>query len=689
MAKQRGSRKHRKATEQEEEDHHEPTVAEEEEAEAKEDEQLEAAAARDAEGGAAAEDEVQLESGAMGGEDKEEEEEAPEAATGGDEECKEEEEKEVSFDELGLDEQLKRALRKKGLIKATPIQREAIPLILEGKDVVAKAKTGSGKTLAYLLPMLHELLKLSSEGRIRKSAPNAFILVPTRELCQQVYNEASSLLEFCTSKLKVVQVNASMSDKDITVALSGPPNILVTTPACVASCISKGIIRGPSIKESLSMMILDEADLLLSYRCEDDLKALVPHIPRSCQSILMSATSSSDIEKLTKLLLHNPFVLTLTEVGHAKDEVIPRNVQQFLISCDAKDKILYILALLKLELIQKKVLIFVNSIDSAFKLRLFLEKFGIRSSVLNAELPQNSRLHIIQAFNARLFDYLIATDDNKSKRQNKPIRGTKKILGGIDFKNVFTVVNYDMPPDTTGYVHRIGRTGRANKTGASISLVSPEENGIFQEIENMLKDVEKKDTSCISPFPLLTKNAVESLRYRAQDVARSVTTRDIKEARRQDIKNEILNSDKLKAHFEENPRDLDLLKHDKLLSNKEIPAHLRDVPEYLIDPTTKKQATQSNFQGLPWVLIIHAGGKEWDSREDLAKVVIPLRLSLLRGEHGGEGGRKETESRIGERGRRWKANPFCQFAVKLAQFCRFLLTLPIIPRPDATGIDTG
>ncbi|CAN6315412.1 unnamed protein product [Urochloa humidicola] len=528
----------------------------------------------------------------------------PDAGDGGGEE--EEEEKEVSFDELGLDEQLKRALRKKGIAKATPIQQEAIPLILEGKDVVAKAKTGSGKTFAYLLPLLHELLKLSSEGRIRKPAPNAFILVPTRELCQQVYNEASSLLEFCTSKLKVVQVTASMSDKDITVALSGPPNILVSTPACVATCISKGIMRGSSIKESLSMMILDEADLLLSYRCEDDLKALIPHIPRSCQSILMSATSSSDVDKLTKLLLHNPFILTLTEVGRAKDDVIPKNVQQFWISCDAKDKMLHILALLKFELIQKKVLIFVNSIDAAFRLRLFLEKFGIRSAVLNAELPQNSRLHIIEAFNARLFDYLIATDDAKTKEEKQTDKENKKesrvsrkhlqqtldaefgVVRGIDFKNVFTVVNFDMPPDPAGYVHRIGRTGRANKTGASISLVSAEENSTFEEIEHMLQEIEKKDTDCISPFPLLTKDAVESLRYRAQDVARSVTTRDIQEARRQDIKNEILNSEKLKSHFEENPRDLDLLKHDKLLSNKEIPAHLRDVPDFLIDPKTKE-----------------------------------------------------------------------------------------------------
>ncbi|KAG2535543.1 hypothetical protein PVAP13_9NG121600 [Panicum virgatum] len=458
---------------------------------------------------------------------------SPDAGAGG-EEGAEEEEKEVSFDELGLDEQLKRALRKKGIAKATPIQQEAIPLILEGKDVVAKAKTGSGKTFAYLLPLLHDLLKLSSEGRIRKPAPNAFILVPTRELCQQVYNEASSLLEFCTSKLKVVQVTASMSDKDITVALSGPPNILVSTPACVATCISKGIMRGSSIKESLSMMILDEADLLLSYRCEDDLKALIPHIPRSCQSILMSATSSSDVDKLIKLLLHNPFVLTLTEVGRAKDDVIPKNVQQFWISCDAKDKMLHILALLKFELIQKKVLIFVNSIDAAFRLRLFLEKFGIRSAVLNAELPQNSRLHIIEAFNARLFDYLIATDDTKTKEDKQTDKENKKearvsrkhlqqtldaefgVVRGIDFKNVFTVVNFDMPPDPAGYVHRIGRTGRANKTGASVSLVSEEESSIFEDIEHMLQEVENKDIDCISPFPLLTKDAVDSLRYRAQ-----------------------------------------------------------------------------------------------------------------------------------------------------------------------------
>ncbi|KAM0841514.1 hypothetical protein ACQ4PT_058948 [Festuca glaucescens] len=602
---------------------------------------------------------------------------SPDTANGGVKEGKgeaaaEEEQKEVSFDELGLDEQLKRALRKKDMTNTTPIQREAIPLILAGMDVVAKAKTGSGKTFAYLLPLLQKLLKLSLEGSVRKSAPNALILVPTRELCQQVFNEASSLLQLCTSKLKIVQVNASMPDKDIKLALSGPPNILVTTPACVATCISKGIVQGSSIKESLSMMVLDEADLLLSYRCEDDLKALVPHIPRGCQSILMSATSSPDIEKLAKLLLHNPYILTLTEVGHAKDDVVPKNVQQFWISCSEKDKMLYILALLKLELIQKKVLIFVNSIDMAFRLRLFLEKFGIRSAVLNAELPQNSRLHIIEAFNARLFDYLIATDDNKTKEakqtnkeNRKDSRGSRKhmqqtldaefgVVRGIDFKNVFTVVNFDMPPDPAGYIHRIGRTGRANKTGASISLVSREEDDVCEEIENMLQDVEKKDTKCILPFPLLTPNAVESLRYRAQDVARSVTSRDIQEARRQDIKNEILNSDKLKAHFEENPTDLDLLKHDKILSNKAIPVHLRDVPEYLIDPTTKEASNAIKLSRAAMGVDNPGRKKRMGFRRGSGKSSDPLRTFSAEGKSR-KRGVKERDGEQDRRKRRKKA----------------------------------
>ncbi|KAJ6907225.1 DEAD-box ATP-dependent RNA helicase 16 [Populus alba x Populus x berolinensis] len=519
----------------------------------------------------------------------------------------EEEDEARSFEELGLDPRLIRALNKKeiSIAEPTPIQRVAIPLILQGKDVVARAKTGSGKTLAYLLPLLQKLLSTADSSR-KKLSPSAFILVPSGELCQQVYKEVSSLIDSSKAQLKAVQLTSNMPASDLRNALAGPPDILVSTPSCVAKSLSVGVLKSESINDSLEILVLDEADLLLSFGYEEDLKALTALVPRRCQCLLMSATSSADVDKLKKLVLHNPYVLTLPEVEGVKDEVIPKNVQQFWVSCGDRDKLVHILALLKLDLVQKKVLIFTNAIDMSFRLKLFLEKFGIKSAVLNAELPQNSRLHILEEFNAGLFDYLIATDDRETKEKEKANEGslteTRKskkhakqkldsefgVVRGIDFKNVHTVINYDMPLSAAGYVHRIGRTGRAYSTGASVSLVSPDEMEILEEIKSFLGDDENNESNVISPYPLLTKNAVESLRYRAEDTAKSVTKIAVREARAQDLRNEILNSEKLKAHFEVNPRDLDLLKHDKVLSKKPPAPHLSDVPDYLLDATTKE-----------------------------------------------------------------------------------------------------
>ncbi|PRQ19893.1 putative RNA helicase [Rosa chinensis] len=518
----------------------------------------------------------------------------------------EDEEEDQTFENLGLDGRLIRALNKKKILKPTPIQRVAIPLILEGKDVVARAKTGSGKTFAYLLPLLQKLFTASQEST-KKLAPTAIVLVPTRELSQQVYKEVRSLIELCRVPLKVVQLTSNMPTSDLRTALAGPPEILVSTPACVKKCLSDGVLQATSIGDSLEMLVLDEADLLLSYGYEEDIKALTPHIPKHCQSLLMSATASDDVEKLKKLILHNSYILTLPEVGDIKDEVIPKNVEQSWISCTARDKLLYILSLLKLELVQKKVLIFTNTIDTSFRIKLFLEKFGIRSAVLNSELPQNSRIHILEEFNAGLFDYLIATDDSetKEKKENDQKKIDSKnsrrhakpkpkadsefgVVRGIDFKNVHTVLNFDMPLSVEGYVHRIGRTGRAYSTGASVSLVSPDEMKVFEEIKSFLGDDEENDSNKLVPFTLLTKNAVESLRYRAEDVSKSVTKLAVRESRAQDLRNEILNSEKLKAHFEANQKDLDLLKHDKVLSKKPPAPHLRVVPDYLLDATTKE-----------------------------------------------------------------------------------------------------
>ncbi|GMY21835.1 DEAD-box ATP-dependent RNA helicase 16 [Fagus crenata] len=504
------------------------------------------------------------------------------------------ENQEKSFTELGLNDSLIHALIKKGIEKPTPIQQEAIPRILKGMDVVACAKTGSGKTFAYLLPLLHKLFP--KPGSENKHALRAFVLVPTRELCQQVYKEVSSLIELCRVQLKAVELTSSMTDSVLRAALVGPPDILVSTPACISKCFSANVLQRASIDDSLEILVLDEADLLLSYGYEDDIKALTPRTLK-CQCLLMSATSSADVEKLKKLTLHNCIILTLPEVGNITDEVIPKNIQQFWISCSDRDKLIYILALLKLELVQKKVLIFTNTIDMGYRLKLFLEKFGIKSAILNAELPHNSRLHILEEFNAGLFDYLIATDDSQTKEKEESHRESNaerrksrkhaKKKQDSEF-GVVRVINFEMPESAAGYVHRIGRTGRVDSTGASISLVSPDEMDIFEEIKSFLGDDENKDSKLIAPFSLLSKNAVESLRYRAEDIAKSVTKVAVKESRFQDLKKEILNSETLKAHFEVNPRDLDLLKHDKALSKKPPASHLLDVPDYLLDPKTQE-----------------------------------------------------------------------------------------------------
>ncbi|KAK9988839.1 hypothetical protein SO802_029078 [Lithocarpus litseifolius] len=160
----------------------------------------------------------------------------------------------------------------------------------EGKDVVARAKTGSGKTFAYLLPLFQKLF--ADSGLKNKLALSAFVLVPTRELSQQVYIEVLSLIELCRVQLKVVQLTSrSIMASDLRATLVGPPNILVCTPTCIPKCFSADVLQSTSINSSLEILVLDEADLLLSYGYEDDMKAFTAHIPRRCQFLLMSATS--------------------------------------------------------------------------------------------------------------------------------------------------------------------------------------------------------------------------------------------------------------------------------------------------------------------------------------------------------------------------------------------------------------
>lgn len=399
------------------------------------------------------------------------------------------------------------------------------------------------------------------------------------------------------------------------------------------------------LQRTLRTLVLDEADLLLSYGYEEDVATLAPIIPRACQCMLMSATSSGDIDTLSKLILHSPVSLDLlglstnNENGQEEDGrgggvgggvvgASAAEIEHYRVELpfvrdhteEGSERLLHLLAMLRLGLVQRKVLIFVNSADIGMKVKLFLDAFGIKAAVIHAELPLNSRHHILQQFNKGLFDYLIATDDvhgmnedggdahnkknNKAKgRGNNNSSGKKKrqqdkeeefgVTRGIDFKGVNTVINYQLPSSVAGYIHRVGRTGRAGHLGTAITLFhspkSPDYDDEFvADLEHHLMQASSENqseaamTTFLKPFTKLNKVTVDALRYRSEDIARSVTGAAIKEARAAEIKAELLNSKRLKAFFEERPSDLNLLRHDRALTSASAAApHLKHLPAYL------------------------------------------------------------------------------------------------------------
>lgn len=340
---------------------------------------------------------------------------------------------------------------------------------------------------------------------------------------------------------------------------------------------------------SLNMIVVDEADLLLSFGFEEDTKKISKYLPKICQGFLASATLSEEVDVIKNLILHNPVILKIEESQESR-------LTQFSAHIKEEDKYLLQYVLIKLNLMTGKSIIFVNSIDKCFKLKLFLERFSIKSAVLNAELPQNSRFHIIQEFNKGLFNILIATDKNdEEETNNEDIKKKGKVSAdeeygvsrGIDFKDVKNIVNFDFPTSTRGYVHRVGRTARANRHGVALSLVAPKE-------EELLKDVEKEqleDGKTIKPYSF-KMSLLESFRYRVEDVLRGITRAAVREARYLEIKKEVLNSEKLKSFFEENPDDLETLKHDKILQGSRILSHLKTVPKYLLPASKKEELAQ-------------------------------------------------------------------------------------------------
>jgi len=250
--------------------------------------------------------------------------------------------------------------------------------------------------------------------------------------------------------------------------------------------------------------------------------------------------------------------------------------------------------LLKLRLLRGKTLIFINDVDQCYRLKLFLDHFSINASVLNSQLPIQSRQHIVEQFNKGVFDIVIASDEAvkstaTSKRRAPEKKAKRKrtdneygVSRGVDFRGIKNVLNFDFPLTSQSYVHRVGRTARGHNAGVALSLISsPTDEALLSETQHFLKD-DPADENPIKPYEFRME-AVEKLRYRVKEGVKGVTKLAIREARRKEIRIEIFNSEKLKAHFEANPRDAEVLRHDgSLLPSKKIKKHLKHLPDYLM-----------------------------------------------------------------------------------------------------------
>ncbi|EAU90170.1 ATP-dependent RNA helicase dbp9 [Coprinopsis cinerea okayama7 len=564
--------------------------------------------------------------------------------------------KKTSFSSFAnvLDSRILRALADMGFARPTLVQAKAIPLALESRDILARARTGSGKTAAYCIPVVQKILSAKNgldEDDPKRRATRALILVPTRELAEQVSGYLRTLLVYCDQEVTLCNATSGSASHLQKQLLADQPDILIATPSRTLSLVqSKALSLG-----SIDSLVIDEADLILSYGHDDDVRQLFKgsHFPKVYQSFLMSATMTEDVEMLKGLTLRNPAILKLEE---GEDEAAL--LTQYAVRCSEVDKFLLTYVILKLKLIKGKCIIFVNDVDRSYRLKLFLEQFSIKSCVLNSELPLNSRYHTVQEFNKGVYDYIIATDEagvqdeydtededegdgegeeftstqrgeadeneaseeeespKKSKNQGKkrkrvdspePSSKSKKrkqskhvsdkeygVTRGVDFVDVACVLNFDLPTSSRSYTHRVGRTARAGRTGMSLSFVVPRElwgkdkvvGGLpsAEHDEKVFKRIEKEQGargSTIKEYNFDMKQ-VEAFRYRMQDALRSVTRAAIREARVKELKTEILNSDKLKAHFEDNPLDLEYLRHDKPLHPARVQPHMKHIPKYLL-----------------------------------------------------------------------------------------------------------
>ncbi len=365
------------------------------------------------------------------------------------------------FDTLALDPKLLRAVADSGYLTMTPIQAKAIPIVLDGRDVMGAAQTGTGKTAAFSLPLLQKMLKHENSSASPARHPvRALVLAPTRELADQVANNVKAYSKH--TRLRATVVFGGIDMKPQTAELKTGVEILIATPGRLLDHIeSKNVVLN-----QVEYVVLDEADRMLDIGFLPDLQRILSYLPKQRQTLLFSATFSTEIKRLAESYLQDPLMVEV-----ARPNAAAATVEQRFYSVSSDDKRAAVLKLLKdRELSQ--ALVFVNSKLGCARLARSFERDGLRTNALHGDKSQDERLKALDAFKRGDVDVLVATD---------------VAARGLDIVDLPGVFNFDVPFNAEDYVHRIGRTGRAGASGLAITLVSREDSRLIADIEKLLK----------------------------------------------------------------------------------------------------------------------------------------------------------------------------------------------------------
>src|SRR5438270_4145360 len=365
------------------------------------------------------------------------------------------------FDTLPLDPKLLRAVADQGYATMTPIQAKAIPIVLDGRDVMGAAQTGTGKTAAFSIPLLQKMLKHENASMSPARHPvRALVLAPTRELADQVANNVKAYSKH--TKLRATVVFGGIDMKPQTAELKAGVEVLIATPGRLLDHIE----AKNAVLNQVEYVVLDEADRMLDIGFLPDLQRILSYLPKQRQTLLFSATFSPEIKRLAESYLQDPLMVEV-----ARPNATATNVEQRFYSVSSDDKRAAVLKLLK-ERSLDQALVFVNSKLGCARLARSFERDGLRTNALHGDKSQDERLKALAAFKAGEVDVLVATD---------------VAARGLDIADLPGVFNFDVPFNAEDYVHRIGRTGRAGASGLAVTFVSPTDTRLIGDIEKLLK----------------------------------------------------------------------------------------------------------------------------------------------------------------------------------------------------------